>query len=328
MVWTIARKQLLNSVLTYKFAVGFILCQILFSSSAVILTRDYEERLAAFNSAVSRHTAQVQQAKVYSELAVTIDRRPSPLSPICEGFDKRFASSVDVAYTGIPTISAGQAEKNPLMAALRSIDLIAIVQIVLGLLVLLFAYDVISGEREHGTLAQALANSLPRHIMLAGQYVGGMLTILPVFLVGMMIALWILILSPSVSMSGADWVLVGSIVLFSMLFLSTLFLVGMLISTLTRKASTSLVFVLFFWVFFVVLLPHASGHLAYNLRPIEAKSVVDARARTLQNELWDRMRAYSELHPAPVTAGNSSRAARSGPAVSLIQCGSTSPRGR
>jgi hypothetical protein len=74
---------------------------------------------------------------------------------------------VDVSYTAIPTISVGQTEKNPLMAALNSIDVIAIVQVVLGLLVLLFAYDVISGEREQGTLAQALANSVPRHAILA-----------------------------------------------------------------------------------------------------------------------------------------------------------------
>ncbi len=299
MIWTIARKQLLTSILTYKFLVGFILCQLLFSLSALILTRDYEERLTGFNSAVSRHTAQVQQAKVYSEVAVTIDRRPSPLSPLCEGFDKRLAGSVDVSYTAIPTISVGQTEKKPLKAALNSIDVTAIVQIVLGLLVLLFAYDVVSGEREQGTLAQALANAVPRHAILAGQYLGGMLTILPVFLIGVGLASLIISSSRSISLTLADWVLLGSIVLLSMLYLSALFLAGMLISALTRRSSTSLVFVLFFWVFFVVILPHASAHLAYNLLPIDAKSVVDERARSLETELWRRMQDYADRHPRP-----------------------------
>lgn len=144
MVWTIARKQLLNNLLTYKFLVGLVLCLVLFSLSAVVLTRDYEERLAGYNSAVSRHAASVRQAKVYSRIAVTVDRRPALLSPVCEGFEKRFATSADVSYTVIPTLSAGQAEKNPLMLTLKSIDLVAIIQIVLGLLALLFAYDSIS----------------------------------------------------------------------------------------------------------------------------------------------------------------------------------------
>ena len=165
MIWTIARKQLLTNLLTFKFVVGFILCLVLFSLSAVILTRDYEERLASFNSASNLHVANLHQARVYSQVQVTIDRRPSLLSPICEGFDKRFASAVSVSYTEIPTISVGQSEKNPLMVALKSIDLIAIVQIVLGLLVLLFAYDSSSWERERGTLALTLANAVPRHVI-------------------------------------------------------------------------------------------------------------------------------------------------------------------
>lgn len=300
MIWTIARKQLLTSIVTYKFVIGFILCQVLFSLSAVILTRDYEERLAAFNSAVSEHAAQLQKAKVYSELAVTIDRRPSLLSPLCEGFDKRFAGSEEVSYTSIPTISVGQTEKNPLMAALNSIDLVAIVQIVLGLLVLLFAYDAVSGEREQGTLAQALANPVPRHVILAGQYLGGMLTILPVCLIGMGLALLILNFSPSISLSWSDWALLGWIVLLSVLYISTLFLAGMFISIVTRRSSTSLVMVLFFWVFFVILLPHVAAHLAYNLRPIESRSVVDDRARNLYAEAWDRMQAYADQHPRPL----------------------------
>ncbi|MBZ5497572.1 MAG: ABC transporter permease subunit [Acidobacteriia bacterium] len=300
MIWTIARKQVLTGILTYKFVVGFVLCQLLFSLSAVILTRDYEGRLAAFNSGTSLHTTQLQQAKVYSELLVTIDRRPSPLSPLCEGFDKRFAGSVDVSYTSIPTISVGQTEKNPLMAALDSLDLVAIVQIVLGLLLLLFAYDVVSGEREQGTLAQTLANPVPRNSILAGQYLGGMLTILPVFLMGMGLAVLILRNSRSVSLSAHDWALLGLIILLSILYISVLFLAGMFISIMTRKSATSLVIVLFFWVISVILLPHVSAHLASNLRPIEAKSVVDANARNLQTELWNRLQAYSEQHPRPI----------------------------
>ena len=248
MIWTITRKQLLTGVLTYKFVVGFILCQLLFSLSAVILTRDYEERLAAYNTAVSRHTAKVREAKVYSEVSLTIDRRPSLLSPICEGFEKRFAGSVDVAYTVIPTIRTGETEKNPLMAALSSIDLIAIVQIVLSLLVLLFAYDTVSGEREHGTLAQALANPVPRHTVLAGQYLGGILSILPVFLFGFALSLLIMNESTSISLSARDWTLLGLIGMLSLLYLSVLFLAGMFLSAVTRRASTSLVSVLFFWV--------------------------------------------------------------------------------
>jgi ABC-type transport system involved in multi-copper enzyme maturation permease subunit len=299
MIWTIARKQLLTNLLTFKFVVGLILCLVLFSLSAVILTRDYEERLANFNSASSRHMARLQQARVYSEVEVTIDRRPSILSPICEGFDKRFAGSVNVSYTEIPTISVGQSEKNPLMVALKSIDLIAVVQIVLGLMVLLFAYDSSSWERERGTLALTLANPVPRHVILLAQYLGGLLTILPMFLVGIGLALLIMIRSRSVVLSSSDWTMLGMIVLLSVLYLSLVSLVGMLISTLARSTSASLVIVLFFWVAFIILLPNVCAHVASDVRAIEPRSVVDAQARQLRAEFWNRAFDYAGKHPWP-----------------------------
>jgi len=310
MIWIIARKQLLTNLLTFKFAVGFILCLVLFSLSAVILTRDYEERLANFNSASSRHMARLQQARVFSEVRVTIDRRPALLSPICEGFDKRFAGSANVSYTEIPTISVGQSEKNPLMVALKSIDLIAIVQIVLGLLVLLFAYDSSSWERERGTLALTLANPVPRHVILLGQYLGGLLTILPMFLAGIGLALLIMIRSRSLVLTSGDWTMLGMIVLLSVLYLSLLSLVGMLISTLARSTSASLVMVLFFWVVFIILLPNVCAHIAYNIRTIEPRSVVDAQARQLSTELWDRVYDYAHKHRWPGNVWAYSRGGR------------------
>ncbi len=299
MIWTIARKQLLTNILTFKFVVGGVLCLVLFSLTAVILTQDYAERLANFNSASNQHLARLQQARVYSHIKVSIDRRPSILSPICEGFDKRFAGSVDVSYTEIPTISVGQSEKNPLMVSLKSIDLVAIVQIVLGLLALLFAYDSSSWERERGTLALTLANPVPRHAVLLAQYLGGLLTILPMFLVGIGLALLIMIRSRSVVFSSGDWTALGIIVLLSILYLSLLTLIGMLISTLARNTATSLVIVLFFWVIFIILLPNVCAHVATTARAVEPRSVVDAQARQLRAEFWKRAYDYAGEHGKP-----------------------------
>ncbi len=299
LVWIIARKQLLTNLLTYKFLVGFVLCVLLFSLSAVVLTRNYEERLAAYDSAASTHAAQVREAKVYSQLSVTVDKRPSVLSPICEGFEKRFSTSATVSYTQIPSLSAGQGERNPLMLTLKSIDLVSIIQIVLGLLALLFAYDSFSAERETGVLALTLSNQVPRVSVLLGQYLGGLLTIFPLLLTGITIATAILISSPAIIFQSGDWILLGMITLTSLFYLSALFLVGMVISIAARASSTSLVVTLFFWVLFVILIPNVSAHLAYDLRPTEAKYVADAQARELRREHDRRIDLYASQHPMP-----------------------------
>ncbi len=299
MIWTIARKQLLANILTYRFAVGFVLCVLLFPLSAAILTQDYAERLAGFNTAVSEHTARLLRSRVFSQLSLTIDRRPALLSPVCEGFDKRFAASAEVSYTEIPTASTGSSEKNPFMAALKSIDLAAIVQVVLGLLALLFAFDAVSGERERGTLALSLANPVPRHALLLGNYLGGLLTLAPLLFIGIGSAALVMSFSRAVAFQAGDGLALGLLVLISLLYLSALYVVGLLVSTLTRSSSTSLVIILFLWVAFIPLLPNICAHLAYNLRPMDAKSTVDAQARNLVGELWRRIEVYAGQHPRP-----------------------------
>lgn len=299
MIWTIARKQLLINVMTQKFVIGFVLCQLLFLLSAVILTRDYEERRASYSAAASQHARQLRQIKVYAQLTITVDRPPAQLSPLCEGFDKRLASEATLSYTRIPEISVGQGEKNPLMVVLKSFDLVAIVQIVLSLLALFFAYDVVSGEREQGTLALTLSHALPRHKMLMGQYLGGMMTLLPMVLVGMILALFVMISSSSIAFSSQDWMCIGLIVVISLIYLSTFHLFAILVSTIVKRSATSLTVLLFCWIVLVVLFPHASAYLAHHIRPVEAKAMVDARARNLRSEMWQRLWGYAKKHPPP-----------------------------
>jgi ABC-type transport system involved in multi-copper enzyme maturation permease subunit len=226
MLWTIVKKQVLVNVLSYRFVVGFALCQVLFVLATVILVRDYEERVVAYGEAVSRSSRQLQEVKVFSQLTVGLNKAPSRLSPLCTGFDKKFGNQVSVSYTQIPELSAGRQEKNPLLAALHSIDLVGVIQLVLGLLVLLFAHDVVSGEREKGTLALSLSGALPRHVFLLGQYLGGMATIITVFLVGIALALLLLIRSSSLQFSSGEWSKLALLILLSVIYLSALYLLG------------------------------------------------------------------------------------------------------
>ena len=48
---------------------------------------------------------------------------------------------------------------------------------VLSLIAILFTFDSISGERERGTLRLMLANSIPRHTVLLGKFLGALISI-------------------------------------------------------------------------------------------------------------------------------------------------------
>jgi ABC-type Na+ efflux pump permease subunit len=62
-------------------------------------------------------------------------------------------------------------------AAFGKLDFVFIIQMVASLIVLLFASDLIAGEKEMGTLRAILSNSVPRHTILLGKLAGGFLTV-------------------------------------------------------------------------------------------------------------------------------------------------------
>jgi len=45
MIWKIAKKEFLLNLMTFKFAVGTIVCVVLMAVFMPILAKDYEERL-------------------------------------------------------------------------------------------------------------------------------------------------------------------------------------------------------------------------------------------------------------------------------------------
>ncbi|MFB3903442.1 MAG: ABC transporter permease subunit [Acidobacteriota bacterium] len=294
MLWTITRKQLLINVLSYRFMVGFVLCQVLFVLATVILVNDYDERLKAYGEAVSREEERIGRAKVYYDVigeALTLHKPPARLSPICTGFEKTLANQASFTYHSVPELELGRQEKNALLAALRSLDLVTVIQLVLGLLVLLFAHDTVSGERERGTLALSLSGPLARHTLLLGQYLGGMITVAVVFLVGVLLALFVMGRSSAVSLDQGDWIRLGLIVVVSLIYLSALYLLGMTASILSKRSTTALVVLLFFWIVFIVIFPHLTSAVASRLKPVPARGIVTEQASVLRREFWGRVYA-------------------------------------
>lgn len=295
MIWIIARREFLSNVITLRFLIGFVLCLTLMVSSTYVLMDEYATRLKAYDNSVIKHAA--KNIKVFSSLSVIVDRPPSKLSFLCVGSDKKMGNVTEAKYSVVPVKSIGGGRGNPLMIVFSALDMILIVQVVLNLLVLLFAYNTISGERERGTLAQALSNSVPRHQFLLGKFTGGMMSIAFPLLVGLLASLIVVWFSGHVALSAGSWVRIGLVVITSFLYISVFFTLGLLISSLTRRSATSLVLLLFIWVVLVIIVPNAAPYIAKQIRSTGDEAVVYNQADALKKEMWVKLRAYSDkLH--------------------------------
>ncbi len=301
MLAAIVRKEFANHVLTLRFAVGAIFTVVLFSASALVLGADYADRVEAYHEARGAHRQAMTEARVFSQLRVEADRAPAPLSVLCQGVDRALPSSSAFSITAAPTLAGAGAARNPLLVVFPSLDLAVVVQVVMSLLALLFAYDTVSGERARGTLALTLSHSVPRSTVLVGKYLGGMAVLLPLLAVGMGISLAVVASSPLVAFGGAEWAAAAVIFLASAAYLSAIFLLGMVLSVLTSSPGTSLVAGLFVWVVLVLLAPQAASATANAMRPLPSAREQAAAEGQVERGFARAMSDYARAHPLPLT---------------------------
>lgn len=255
---TLIRRELLDNLMTFRFAAAVLIMLLLVVATTTVLIRDYERRLASYDTAVKKHRQQMLERTTYSAARLKIDRPPNPLSIFNVGLDKRLGNTLGVSYFFVPTLwDAGKhGADNPFLNLFSSIDLVFIFQGILSLLALVFAYDTLAGERERGTLRLVLTHSVRRGQVLFAKYISGMICLLIPLLMCILLVLIMLTTSASVFLSADDFLRIGGVVFTSFVYLSLFYLIGMLISAATRRTSTALMLAMFAWGFLVLVYPN------------------------------------------------------------------------
>ena len=283
MIWKIAKKEFLLNLMTFKFTIGTILCVVLVSVFVPVLAKDYQQRLEEYNQNVTANEAELRKVMVYKNILPTVYRPPSVLSVFSEGIEKRLGTSAKISHFDVPEVNATIDEINPYMAMFPALDISLVLRIVFSALALLVAYNVISGEREQGTLKLILSGSIPRHHVLIGKFLAGlMILIVPVTIV-FILALMLLLSFPMIELNAANWVGIGLMYIASLIFISAMYNLGLFFSSLMKQSAISLILGLFVWVIFVVVVPSGSLYLATQISPLESQEKLEAqRVMTIQ----------------------------------------------
>ena len=134
-------------------------------------------------------------------------------------------------------ISDGSARSldNTFLNLFSKIDLVLIFQVVLSLMALLFAYDAIAGDWESGTLRLVISHPVRRCSILFAKYIGAMACLLLPVLMSLLMVLILLSSTGSIQLDGEDFLRIGGIILTTTIYLSAFYLIGLLISTTTRR---------------------------------------------------------------------------------------------
>ena len=256
MLKTLIRRELLDNLMTFRFAAVLLITLLLVVANTVVLIQDYEQRLESYNDSVKRHHQELHNSKTYSAAYLFIDRAPNPLSIFNVGLDKRLGNYIGIYHGFMPTLwdARMHGTDNPFIAFFSSIDIVFVFEVILSLMGLIFAYDAIAGERERGTLRLVLAQPIGRGQILLAKYISAMACLLVPLILSLIFAL--LLLTRSIPLSTADFLRIAGIVLTSFAYLSVFYFIGLLISVATRRTGTALMLAMFVWGFLILMYPN------------------------------------------------------------------------
>ena len=286
MFLTLIRRELLANLMTFRFLVAMVVTLLLVVANTVVLIADYERRLTSYSTAAQQHSQEVSSARTYSSLEIHLDRPPNPLSIFNAGLDRRLGNSISFRHTLVPTLwdTESHSADNPFLNLFSSVDLILIFQVILSLLALLFAHDAIAGEREAGTLRLTMANAVSRPVILLAKYISAMTCLMLPVVMSLLLVLILFSGAGSIVLRGHDWLRIGGILLTSIIYLSAFYLIGLLISAMTRRTATAMMLSMVIWSTLVLIYPSLSVF-AVN-RFWQTPSQLEAAYREIE-QVWE-----------------------------------------
>lgn len=304
MLITLIRRELLDNLMTFRFAAAVFIMLSLVVANIAVLIKDYERRLRSYNTEIGISRHYLEEGKTYSVGEIAIDRPPNPLSIFNTGLDKRLGNEILVYYGHVPTLwdAEKHISENPFMNILSSIDIVFIFQGVLSLLALIFAYDALAGEYERGTLRLVLTQSVSRGQILLAKYISAMLCLLVPMLMSLILAMILLTTSPSFSLNTSDLLRIGGIIFASTAYLSVFYLIGLLISAMTRRTSTALMLSMFVWGFLVLVYPNM---ILAAIQPSNSSEERRVSAHNHIKQIWEEFdRERKQLLPTDANSEN------------------------
>ena len=275
--------------MTFKFAIGTILCVILTCVFVPILAQDYQKQLKNYNANIANNEAELRKTMVYKNIAPTVYRPPNVLSIFSEGVEKRLNTSAKIDLGSVPEINTTSTEINPYMSMFPPFDISLILRVVFSTLALLVAYNVISGEREQGTLKLILSNKISRHEILLGKILAGLVILIVPVTIIFVLGLLFLLSFPMIELTVSDWARIGLLYITSLIFISAMYNLGLFFSALMKRSAISLVLGLFAWVIFVVIIPNGSIHLATQIHPLKPEEKIEGQRALAMQEFREKL---------------------------------------
>ena len=277
MLRVLIRKELLDNLLNLRFIALCVVAILLIFSSIVVLTglhngdvRDYHNRLNTQDAFIDRYGHSNRISWMSS-----LPREPSRYQPLVLGIDRDAAQENFV--------------NNPVPVLLSKLDLVVIVSIIMSLIAIVLSHNAIAGEREDGLLKLMLSTSISRSTIVLGKFIGGVVTLIIPFSLGVLLGLAYISIDADVRLQFMDFGVFGLLLALSYIYITAFYALGLLFPARSRTSSVAVLKSLFAWVVLVLVLPNVSPFLAAQIYSIPSRAKIDLELNKIESDDRDEI---------------------------------------
>ena len=319
-MWYIAKRELYDNLNSLRFALATVLLLGLMLTNAVVHLQEQPARVQKYLTAVTdaRNALEARVDSLY-ELAQKgpgkLYKKPSALHFCAEGGDPFLSGAAesnhyfwengDLKSFWQMRYPAATSNLTNIRPDVTKIDWAFVIGYVLSLIALLFTFDSVAGERESGTLRLMLANSVPRHAVLVGKFLGALMSVSIPFALAVLVNLLVFSTSSAVHLSIDAWGRLGIIFFVAILYTCLFLALGLLVSSRVQRSAVSLVMLLLTWVTLVVFMPSVLALIASGFSSPMSKDELRIRQKQITDKhLEEYRRGLGGPNSAALQAGS------------------------
>lgn len=285
MFGSLIKKELQSIIFSPKFPATFAVCSILLLLSVYIGVNEYRQMNEQHQTALQLAEERMQQQTSWTALRDRTYRPTDPLQIFVSGlnYDIGRWSAIDPEQ-GVQLRNSPYSD-DPIFAVFRFIDFVFVVQVIFSLFAILFTYDAVNGERESGTLRLVFANSVSRVQYVVAKVAGMWLGLIIPLLVPVLLSI-LLVLLFGVQFSEADWIRLLALMGLSLVYVTFFIVLGVLLSSVTRRSSSSFLVALVVWIAFVLIIPRAGVMAAGQIVDVPGLAEIESRRDAFAKDKW------------------------------------------
>jgi len=309
-MWHIAKHELYDNLNSLRFALATVLLLVLMITNAVVHLREHPERVQEYRDGVAENQNRLKSHaedslyKLAQQGPGALLKKPSSLRFCAEGGETFLSDSAEGGYhrwgsswwgytlesSWILAYSFATSNVRNVRPDVTKVDWGFILGYILSLIALLFTFDSVSSEREQGTLRLILANSISRHTVLTGKFLGALMSVSIPFTVSVLMNLFLISTSSDVHLNAEAWSRLGIICSIAYFYLCLFLALGLLVSACVQRSAVSLVVLLLVWVVFVVFMPNTLASIAGEYTLPKSALGFNERSWELRDELESEYR--------------------------------------